>query len=161
MSKLLPRICSVSTAEVDWLPSVNSWTGSRVRFSWGAGREERPQDEGIHWKSGLQAFLSWLPPPTHVRSLLPTCCHVAHAYCKEKQGLTIEETEQTVWESRLWLWLPMVYYSLFHTVLWAVRWQVAQDCPWPSLSEGKCQPGCPTFPSHILPQERIMGSTCI
>lgn len=84
MSKFLPRICSVSTAEVDWLPSVNSWTGSRVRFSWGVGREERPQDEGIHWKSGLQAFLSWLPPPTHVPSLLPRCCHVAHAYSKEK-----------------------------------------------------------------------------
>lgn len=81
--KFLPRICSVSTAEVAWWSLMNSWTGPQGQ-SWaeGLGREERPEDEGIHWKSGLEAFLSWLPPPTHVPCHLPSCGHVAHAYSK-------------------------------------------------------------------------------
>lgn len=161
MSKFLPRICSVSTAEVDWLSSVNSWTGSRVRVE----LRDWERREASRWRDPLKAKapgISKLAASSHTCPLSPTKM-LPCSPCLlqgEEQGLTIEETEQTIWESRLWLWLPMAYYSLFYTVLWAVSWQVAQDCPWP-LSEGKCQPGCPTILSQVLPQGRIMGNICI
>lgn len=51
MLKFLPRICSVSTAEVDWLSSANAWTGLTVRVELRGWGEKR----GLKMKGSIES----------------------------------------------------------------------------------------------------------